>query len=63
MKSEMGVRHDHDRFSLTTDQIVHHSTMNTPNQMTKFIRIITIVKKTLNIPLPDQWLKFLENIF
>jgi len=46
-----------------THLIIHHSIVNTPNQITEFICILWVVKETLNIPLLGQWFEFLENIF
>jgi len=46
-----------------THLIIHHSIVNTPNQITEFICIVWSVKETLNIPLLGQWFEFLEDIF
>jgi len=62
MKSEMGIRNEHDWFTLTTDLIIHHSITNIPNQTPKLLCILGIVKETLNIPILGQQLKSLENL-
>ena len=62
MKSGMGVRHEHNGFTLTTDLIVDHSIMNIPNQTTEFVCILWIVKEAFNIPLLSQQFESLENI-
>jgi len=62
MKSEIGVRHEHNWFNLTTDLIIHHSITNIPNQTPDLICILGIVKETLNIPLLGQQLKPLETL-
>jgi len=59
----MGVRYEHNWFTLTTDLIVHHSIVSIPNQATEIICIIEIVDETFNIPLLSQQLESLENAF
>ena len=62
MKSEIGVRHEHNWFTLTTDLIIHHSITNIPNQTPESLSILGIVKETPSTPLLGQQLKFLENL-
>ena len=62
MKSEMGVRHEHNWFTLTTDLVIHHCITNISNQTPDFICILGIIEETLNIPLLGHKLKFLENL-
>jgi len=59
----MGVRYEHNWFTLTTYLIAHHSIANIPNQTTEIICILWIVNETLNIPLLSQQLEPLENAF
>jgi len=63
MKSEIGVRREHNQFTLTKDLIIQHSIMNIPNQTTEIISVLWIIDKTLSDPLFSQQLKFLENVF
>jgi len=63
MKSGIDVRHEGNKFTLTTDLVVHYGIMDIPNQTTEFICILDVVKESLNIPLLCQWIEFLENVF
>jgi len=63
MKSEVGVRNEHNWYILTTDLIIHYSITNISNQTPEFLCILGIVKETFNITLLGQQLKSLKNIF
>ena len=63
MKSEADVRHDRNELTLTTNLVVNCSIMNIPNQTTKFVCILDIVKEALDIPLLYQQIEPLENVF
>ena len=59
----MGIRHEHNWLTLTTDLIIHHSITNSPHQTTEIVCILSIVNETLNIPLLSQQLESLDNVF
>ena len=63
MKSEMGVRHEDNEPTQTTNLIVHCSITDLSNQTTKLVRILDIIEKAFSLPLFCQWLEYLENIF
>ena len=60
--SETDVRHEGDKLALNTNLIVHHSTMDIPNQTIEHLCILDIGEESLDLPLICQWNEFLENL-
>ena len=61
MKSGANIRNVGDKQLIDAHLIMHHRITNIFHQTGKFIRILDVVEKTLNLPLIFQWLEFSEN--
>ena len=61
MKPELGIRYQKTKVVLFTNLIVHNCIPNIFHQTCKFIRILFVGEKSLNVPLLFQWFKFLQD--